>query len=679
MRTWFARVVRMTLLSLLLGTFLVSLTQPASAAIIVVNTTQDDYNVNTGTCSLREAIQAANTDAAFGGCPAGSGADTIQLEAGPYILDELPTGDDNNVSGDLDVMGDLTINGPALPARAAIDANDIDRVFHLRGGSVVMNRSIVENGTADRGGGITGSGLTFVDGIIRNNMATVSGGGVHGARNTFIRSTIENNVAPTGGGILTAAGSLELVDSRVDSNDATADDGEGGGIFFFDGDLTLTDTAVTFNTNQGTGGGITVRSPVFPSTVTLTRTRVANNSAEDGGGGILLRGGLGGLEASITDSEIASNFGNVDNTGGGNGGGISNFGGVELTVAGTTVSGNTAVDGDGILNAGNATLRNLTISGNGSTGSGGNGGGLWNDTDTTTTLSNVTFNANAASATGGSGGNIYNLDAGLSAKNVLMGSDLAGGHCGATPPVATGQNMEAAGDASPCGFTSVSDVGIGPLQNNGGPKLIDGSAPKTHALLPASPALDQANSGEPTDQRGVPRPQAGGWDLGAYERAFCQGVLVNEVGTEGDDSITAETTDDGILALGGDDLVHALEGNDAVCAGDGNDVVLGGFPGSDADGADVLVGGSGNDDLRGGSAADDLFGGGGGDLLMGQAGADDATGGSGGDDVRGNDGNDDLAGNGGRDKLAGGPGKDDCNGGPGTDSSTGCESKTGIP
>ena len=31
---------------------------------------------------MREAIQAANTDAAFGGCPAGSGTDTIVLAAG---------------------------------------------------------------------------------------------------------------------------------------------------------------------------------------------------------------------------------------------------------------------------------------------------------------------------------------------------------------------------------------------------------------------------------------------------------------------------------------------------------------------------------------------------------------------------------------------------------------------
>ena len=36
----------------------------------------------TGACTLIDAITAANTDTATGGCPAGSGADTIVLTSG---------------------------------------------------------------------------------------------------------------------------------------------------------------------------------------------------------------------------------------------------------------------------------------------------------------------------------------------------------------------------------------------------------------------------------------------------------------------------------------------------------------------------------------------------------------------------------------------------------------------
>jgi len=75
------------LLTLLIAVLLIA--QPLSvarAAAINVDTTDDEYNTDPAECSLREAIQAANTDAAFGGCDAGSGDDTISLPAGTYTF-----------------------------------------------------------------------------------------------------------------------------------------------------------------------------------------------------------------------------------------------------------------------------------------------------------------------------------------------------------------------------------------------------------------------------------------------------------------------------------------------------------------------------------------------------------------------------------------------------------------
>jgi hypothetical protein len=56
------------------------------------------------------------------------------------------------------------------------------------------------------------------------------------------------------------------------------------------------------------------------------------------------------------------------------------------------------------------------------------------------------------------------------------------------------------------------DPKLGPLQDNGGPTW-------THALLAGSPAIDAGDSaGAPAqDERGVPRPQGGGVDIGAFE------------------------------------------------------------------------------------------------------------------------------------------------------------------
>ena len=57
----------------------------ASAATITVSTTADEAALSNGRCALREAVEAANTDAAVGGCAAGDavGADTMRLGPGP--------------------------------------------------------------------------------------------------------------------------------------------------------------------------------------------------------------------------------------------------------------------------------------------------------------------------------------------------------------------------------------------------------------------------------------------------------------------------------------------------------------------------------------------------------------------------------------------------------------------
>ncbi|MCS6909343.1 MAG: CSLREA domain-containing protein, partial [Anaerolineales bacterium] len=84
--------------------------RPAYAASITVNTTDDELN-NDGDCSLREAIQAANTNTAVSGCTAGSGDDTITVPAGTYTLTIPGNNEDNGQTGDLDITSNITIIG----------------------------------------------------------------------------------------------------------------------------------------------------------------------------------------------------------------------------------------------------------------------------------------------------------------------------------------------------------------------------------------------------------------------------------------------------------------------------------------------------------------------------------------------------------------------------------------
>ena len=136
----------------------------AQAATITVNTTADEFNTGPG-CSLREAIRAANTDVAFGGCPAGSGADTITFGVNGTFLITINPGPDENAdaAGDFDLLSDITVQGNGA-ANTIVDAGSADRVFDIAPLgrpclTVVFSGLTIQNGKAfpanfNVGGGI---------------------------------------------------------------------------------------------------------------------------------------------------------------------------------------------------------------------------------------------------------------------------------------------------------------------------------------------------------------------------------------------------------------------------------------------------------------------------------------------------------------------------------------------
>jgi CSLREA domain-containing protein len=210
------------------------------------------------------------------------------------------------------------------------------------------------------------------------------------------------------------------------------------------------------------------------------------------------------------------------------GGGLSNNGGTML-VDRTTVSGNQAIygggDSGGIQNFGNGTNHgdltstNSTISSN--TASLGGGVYSWGDNANSTTVANSTiaFNTTGVLAsdrgTGGIGGGGTFIF-----KNSIVSNNTSSGapsNCVVPPPgtiTSQGNNLESASD---CGFTASGDIQktdpqLGPLQDNGGPT-------DTHAITATSPAFDHGGGCPPpsVDQRGTSRPQGGACDIGAFE------------------------------------------------------------------------------------------------------------------------------------------------------------------
>ena len=211
---------------------------------IPVTTTADDLAMD-GNCTLREAVIAANTDLPVDRCPAGSGADTILLPAGTYVLSLTGPGEDASQSGDLDISSDVTIRG-AGAAVTYIDGGSFsepvsDRVIHiLNGAGLTLSGVTVQGGVCSLGGGIFNAGRLFVgEGTIRNNLATVAansssqpGAGLGGAtpqmrlRNTILANgadgdcqgaviSLGNNLDSDGSCGLSASSDLPATDAQL--------------------------------------------------------------------------------------------------------------------------------------------------------------------------------------------------------------------------------------------------------------------------------------------------------------------------------------------------------------------------------------------------------------------------------------------------------------------------------
>ena len=113
----YALVCGLTLLLAALAT----LARPVYAASITVTGNGDIVAVDSF-CTLREAIQAANTDLAVNECNAGSGEDTIFFS--PALSGETIT----LAGGQLSIVTPMTLDGAAAP-NLTVSGNSASRVF----------------------------------------------------------------------------------------------------------------------------------------------------------------------------------------------------------------------------------------------------------------------------------------------------------------------------------------------------------------------------------------------------------------------------------------------------------------------------------------------------------------------------------------------------------------------
>jgi CSLREA domain-containing protein len=234
----------------------------AYAAPTIIVTTMADEITNDGNCSLREAIRAANTNAAVDACEAGSATeqDTVVVPPGTYQLSIDGRNEDASLTGDLDITGNITINGTG--AAITTVAGGGDRVIHVLLGATVRITGLT----------ITGGSLPFGEGAgIRNEGAldlvnvAVAGNRVSLPIPPEPCPFPDCPVIPTGGGAgIANFGVLRVVASTISNNRlepmSDPEAGFGGGIMNL-GQATLINSTVTDNTafdGAGIGGGTTV-------------------------------------------------------------------------------------------------------------------------------------------------------------------------------------------------------------------------------------------------------------------------------------------------------------------------------------------------------------------------------------------------------------------------------------
>jgi CSLREA domain-containing protein len=457
----------------------------------VVNSSADpgDGTCNAAQCTLREAIEdPSSTQITFA-----SGF------TGPITLARPTAG-----GGTLVIDKNLSITGPS--AKIVIQRRSTDpafRIFRIGEATATLRNLIIRNGQADQGGGIINFGTLS---LINSTVATNSTSGIdnhgpltltnsvvsrnsshgidnHNNRRVIVRnSTVANN---SGAGIVNRGGALELTNSAVTGNLV-------GGIAQDRGTSTITNARIAGNSTPLEGGGIAVGH----GEVTLTNSTVSGNSAQRVGGGINTQDGT----FTIIKSTISGNSSSEA------GGGIHNEADLfcrldaSLTVINSTVSGNSAPFGGGIVNTGcgqaSTVVTNSTVVRNSATS---RGGGIFEGSDEGgITLRNSLVAQNRAPT----GPDVFSSRGSVGARFSLIGDGRGSG--------ITNTNGNQVGNVSP--NSSPIDPRLGPLNNNGGPT-------RTHALLSGSPAIDAASMTNcpATDQRGVPRPQRSGCDIGSYE------------------------------------------------------------------------------------------------------------------------------------------------------------------
>ena len=305
---------------------------PALPAATIVVSTLADSDAADGACSLREAIVAANDDAAHQGCPAGDGEDRIEFSvAGAIVLGaDLPV-----------IEKSLTLAGPPVSPLAVTINGGNHRLLELDGSpdgrTLKVEHLVLRNGLHPTGGGCIkvheGDRLEVSDSRIASCESLVEGGAIYGkyaASMTLLRTTIVNSISAGGaGGIyflgegspaasaspalgLEPTATFRMEECTVNGNEAL-DGGGGGGlaVVFVQGEIRR--STVSGNRSEYAAGGVWAifgTLLVDGATITANSADTDFDDSEEMGAGLYVSGEPGNpMTVEVRNSVVGNNFG----------------------------------------------------------------------------------------------------------------------------------------------------------------------------------------------------------------------------------------------------------------------------------------------------------------------------------------------------------------------------------
>lgn len=255
----------------------------AWAATITVTTTIDENNTD-GDCSLREAVRAANRNAAVDACPAGSasGIDTINVPAGDYLFLLDGDGEQAALTGDLDLTDDVAIVG-AGRAATVIHANGLENVFSVDSAgadSVLISNLTLTGGAAVGAALYIGHGSVTLDNVrVTNHVGSNSVIYMIGDSLTINNSRIDGNA---GALFVNVPEAVTTIRNTVFSDNATDTN---GGAISNNGTLRLINVTLSGNSSAGNGGALNLTGPTELYNVTIANNLADSDADESGDGG----------------------------------------------------------------------------------------------------------------------------------------------------------------------------------------------------------------------------------------------------------------------------------------------------------------------------------------------------------------------------------------------------------